>query len=34
MEIIDTAVKIGLGALVAGIFSIGVIFATHLKETL
>jgi hypothetical protein len=34
MEISDTAIKIGLGALIAGIFSIGLIFATSLKDTL
>jgi hypothetical protein len=34
MEITDTAIKIGLGALIAGIFSIFLIFATNYKDKL
>jgi hypothetical protein len=34
VEITDTAIKIGLGALIAGVFSVALIFATFLKDTL
>jgi hypothetical protein len=34
MEITDTAIKIGLGALIGGVFSIALIFAAFLKDTL
>jgi hypothetical protein len=33
MEIVDTAIKIGLGALIAGVFSIALIFATLARDT-
>ena len=33
LDIIDTAIKIGLGALVAGVFSIALIFATLARDT-
>jgi hypothetical protein len=34
VDVTDTAVKIGLGALIGGIFSVGLIFATSWKERL
>jgi hypothetical protein len=33
IEITDTAIKIGLGALIGGVFSVALIFATFVKET-
>lgn len=33
IEIIDTGIKIGLGALIAGVFSIALIFATLARDT-
>jgi hypothetical protein len=34
LEITDTAIKIGLGALIAGVFSIFLIFATAYRDSL
>lgn len=33
IEVVDTAVKVGLGALITGVVSVGLVFATIMKET-